>query len=88
MLGTLLLVRRGLCDDFIAFQVFRQFLVAYLASLLLPADNDFIADILRLLHRRIGQAFLQPRIAAEVELLEYDTSLKKRLWAGLQRMFM
>lgn len=26
--------------------------------------------------------------AAEVELLEYDTSLKKRLWAGLQRMFL
>ncbi|WP_375416104.1 hypothetical protein [uncultured Hymenobacter sp.] len=26
--------------------------------------------------------------AAEVELLEYDTSLKKRLWTGLQRMFM
>ena len=26
--------------------------------------------------------------AAEVELLEYDTSLNKRLWAGLQRMFL
>jgi hypothetical protein len=25
---------------------------------------------------------------AEVELIEYDVSLKKRLWAGLQRMFL
>jgi len=25
---------------------------------------------------------------AEIELIEYDTSLKKRLWAGLQRMFL
>lgn len=25
---------------------------------------------------------------AEVEMIEYDTSLKKRLWGGLQRMFM
>ena len=26
--------------------------------------------------------------AAEVEMLEYDVSLKKRLWTGLQRMFL
>ena len=26
--------------------------------------------------------------AAEVEMLEYDVSLKKRLWPGLQRMFL
>ena len=26
--------------------------------------------------------------AAEVELIEYDNSLKKRLWQGLQRMFL
>ncbi len=26
--------------------------------------------------------------AAEVEMVEYDTSLKKRLWPGLQRMFL
>ena len=26
--------------------------------------------------------------AAEVELIEYDNSLKKRLWGGLQRMFL
>ena len=25
---------------------------------------------------------------AEIEMIEYDVSLKKRLWAGLQRMFL
>ena len=32
----------------------------------------------------VGLAYLA---GAEVELIEYDVSLKKRLWAGLQRMF-
>ena len=32
----------------------------------------------------IGLAYLA---SAEIELVEYDNSLKKRLWAGLQRMF-
>ena len=33
----------------------------------------------------VGLAYLA---GAEVELIEYDVSLKKRLWAGLQRMFL
>jgi hypothetical protein len=33
----------------------------------------------------VGLAYLA---GAEVEMVEYDTSLKKRLWAGLQRMFL
>ena len=33
----------------------------------------------------VGLAYLA---GAEIELIEYDVSLKKRLWAGLQRMFL
>jgi hypothetical protein len=33
----------------------------------------------------VGLAYLA---GAEVEMIEYDTSLKKRLWGGLQRMFL
>ena len=33
----------------------------------------------------VGLSYLA---GAEVEMIEYDTSLKKRLWAGLQRMFL
>jgi hypothetical protein len=33
----------------------------------------------------VGLAYLA---GAEIEMIEYDTSLKKRLWAGLQRMFL
>ena len=33
----------------------------------------------------VGLAYLA---GAEVELIEYDVSLKKRLWGGLQRMFL
>jgi len=33
----------------------------------------------------LGLSFLA---SAEVDLVEYDVSLKKRLWAGLQRMFL
>jgi hypothetical protein len=33
----------------------------------------------------VGLAYLA---GAEVEMIEYDVSLKKRLWGGLQRMFM
>jgi len=33
----------------------------------------------------VGLAYLS---GAEVEMIEYDTSLKKRLWSGLQRMFL
>lgn len=33
----------------------------------------------------VGLAYLA---GAEIELVEYDVSLKKRLWAGLQRMFL
>ncbi|RYY19457.1 MAG: hypothetical protein EOO36_05730 [Cytophagaceae bacterium] len=33
----------------------------------------------------VGLSYLA---GAEVEMVEYDTSLKKRLWAGLQRMFL
>ena len=33
----------------------------------------------------VGLAYLA---GAEVEMIEYDVSLKKRLWGGLQRMFL
>jgi hypothetical protein len=33
----------------------------------------------------VGLAYLA---GAEIEMIEYDTSLKKRLWGGLQRMFL
>ena len=33
----------------------------------------------------VGLAYLA---GAEIEMIEYDTSLKKRLWTGLQRMFL